>query len=73
MMQLTPHQLRILEESYYSRDCGREHSSCDTCLGPIHAGQLCWTSGRELHHTRCLLPGLLVHQLHDLVWNGRAS
>ena len=72
MMQLTPYQRRILGESSYRRDCGWNHDPCDSCGEDVHAGQLVWTNGPELHHTGCLLPGILIHQQHGYVWDGRS-
>ena len=71
MIRLTAQQLQTLEGSTYARDCGRDHASCVVCGDFIHAGQLVYPGALGSAHTRCMLPGLAVHQLHALVSDGR--
>lgn len=70
MLQLSHLTVRILEASTYVKDCGSEHRTCDVCLDDLHAGQLAYTNGSEWVHTRCALPGVRVHELHQLVSGG---
>lgn len=70
MIQLNTLTVRVLEASYYARDCGTDHVACDVCGDFIHAGQLIYTNGEDYFHTRCALPTVRVHELHALISGG---
>lgn len=70
MLRLTSSQLTTLEASSYRRDCGRDHDTCTVCGDLLHAGQLIYHEPGSAAHTRCVLPGLPVHQLFELLCTG---
>lgn len=67
MIQLTQFALDVLQESRYLRDCGAQHLTCWRCCSDLHSGMLVHIGPQGAAHTRCLLPRIAVHQLHELL------